>query len=455
MRSLSSSRLIRALAVALAIAVPVTLLLQHAFTFAVDAGQPKRWLEWRSFPLKLVFGFVGHRSWHYTRAAPPRKFVRWHTRHAGDEPWEIFTCSAERIVQFVSGRVPSWLRKAVAASDADRDARVWFRPPTAGAEARARRPSVLARLSSAIGGGLRFSTSSAASARPLSAQLRSRSLSPSPLLASSSSSSAPRRAAVDPRVSRSLSPAPRRAGAPPPADRPPLPPVDWLSDAGGCAADAEFEEGGVGGLAAEGAHEEAGAPLPPPPSRASALVRHAAACSTAPPTPGAGAHARAASPASPRGVPPLAAADRSGGGGDGGAAMRRAVERRRAKRVATCVGVAITYVVWAALAWVVVTYASLIYRTLGPQVEATFAKTFGAAWALDQAQQWKAVLKVAATGVAVSLVLDRLYLSSNASWMEAHLDQVALSALLCRHTGTTLWRRINLFYNFRHRSCKT
>ena len=70
--------------IALAVAIPVTLFLKGAFEFANDSEAPDAFLQWSGLPA-LVCGLTAHRRWHYTRAAPPARFVRWQAR-CGDEP---------------------------------------------------------------------------------------------------------------------------------------------------------------------------------------------------------------------------------------------------------------------------------------------------------------------------------------------------------------------------------
>ena len=85
----------------------MTIFIASCFGIANDSEAPESWLEWTSGWRKLVFGLNAHRRWHWTRAAPPVRHVRWYCRSIGAPPpetaanlWRSFvawlTCSPPR-----------------------------------------------------------------------------------------------------------------------------------------------------------------------------------------------------------------------------------------------------------------------------------------------------------------------------------------------------------------------
>ena len=78
---------------------------------ANDNEAPESWLEWRGWR-KFVFGVNAHRRWHYTRGAPPVRYIKWYVR-SKDAPitetaanlWRSFTAWA-------TGGEPPWVIEA-------------------------------------------------------------------------------------------------------------------------------------------------------------------------------------------------------------------------------------------------------------------------------------------------------------------------------------------------------
>ena len=98
------------------------------------------------------------------------------------------------------------------------------------------------------------------------------------------------------------------------------------------------------------------------------------------------------------------------------------------------------------------TYGLLIYRLLGEQAEQAFARSWGISYGIGAVAEWKVrarsppprappltppraagaqdILNEALHGAVVLVVLERLYLTRSASWLEAHLDYTCLQAII-------------------------
>ena len=60
----------------------------------------------------------------------------------------------------------------------------------------------------------------------------------------------------------------------------------------------------------------------------------------------------------------------------------------------------------------------LIYRLLGDDAESSFARSWGISYGINAAAEWKDVATEAAKAAVILAILERLYLTSNASWLE-------------------------------------
>ena len=69
----------------------------------------------------------------------------------------------------------------------------------------------------------------------------------------------------------------------------------------------------------------------------------------------------------------------------------------------------------------------LIYRLLGDDAQQSFAKSWGISYGINAAAEWKDVAIEAAKAAVILAILERLYLTSNASWLEVR----AGGKLLC------------------------
>ena len=116
----------------------------------------------------------------------------------------------------------------------------------------------------------------------------------------------------------------------------------------------------------------------------------------------------------------------------------------------TAAGFLALYAVWALLTWFIFAYAELIYRLLGASTQTAFARSFGISYGMvNVAQGARLFIDVLEAGVFVVL-LEKLYLSRNTSWIESHIDYLSVSALF--YNDSDSWfKRANTHYAFSKR----
>ena len=123
---------------------------------ANDNEAPESWLEWTGWR-KLVFGVNAHRRWHYTRGAPPVRYVKWYVRSAGAPVTETFANLCRSGYAYATGGEPFWVTEAreaaeeeAAAAKADGDAHADAAPSERGSAASGSR-STTSSVRSAVG----------------------------------------------------------------------------------------------------------------------------------------------------------------------------------------------------------------------------------------------------------------------------------------------------------------
>ena len=104
--------------IALAVALPVTYVLQTCFEIANDNEAPESWLEWVGWR-KLVFGPAAHRRWNYTLGQQPVRHVRWFVRSVAAPKTETALNLYHSLVAWLTGTPPPW---TIEARDAEAEA---------------------------------------------------------------------------------------------------------------------------------------------------------------------------------------------------------------------------------------------------------------------------------------------------------------------------------------------
>ena len=81
----------------------------------------------------------------------------------------------------------------------------------------------------------------------------------------------------------------------------------------------------------------------------------------------------------------------------------------------------------------------LIYKQLGANAQAEFAKTWGVGYALNNASEWQDVFITACKAALLVVILDALRLTKNSSWFEEHVDFVSMQAVLFNGAARSWW----------------
>ena len=97
--------------IALAVAIPVTVFVSVCFEIANDNEAPESWLEWTGWR-KFVFGPNAHRRWHYTRGAPPVRYIKWYVRSKDAPMTETFANLCRSFHAWATGGEPLWVEEA-------------------------------------------------------------------------------------------------------------------------------------------------------------------------------------------------------------------------------------------------------------------------------------------------------------------------------------------------------
>ncbi len=136
------------------------------------------------------------------------------------------------------------------------------------------------------------------------------------------------------------------------------------------------------------------------------------------------------------------------------AISERASEQRataRKGRFTLLFGFLGVYTCWAVMCWLIFAYGMLIYRFQSDGSETAYTKSWGIAYGLDQATEWKSVAKAAGFALAVLLILENVHIIPASRWMEDHLDTLSVHATLFTGRRTTWWLRIRTHLRFHSR----
>ena len=72
------------------------------------------------------------------------------------------------------------------------------------------------------------------------------------------------------------------------------------------------------------------------------------------------------------------------------------------------------------------TYGMLIYKLLGDDAQASFARSWGISYGMNAATEWRTIAVEAAKGAFFLLLLERLGLTLHTEWLEQHIDYLSL-----------------------------
>ena len=291
--------------ISLAVALPVTYLLQTCFEVANDNEAPESWLEWVGWR-KFVFGLNAHRRWNYTKGPQPVRHVRWFVRSVGAPKSETAINLYYSLKAWLTGTLPPW---TIEAREAEEEL----------AAARAE-------------------------------------------------------------------------------------------------ADAEEEEARHGDKDARANGVELHT------VRAMAIMQ-AATLEDDGPHHGHGAKGHGGSNGE------HVAADGSGDGSDSesgvstSSSVRSARALGRYKRLVMSLGLSGTFLCWAIFVWIIFTYGVLLYKLLGEDGQASFARSWGISYAIGAVSEWKDVITEAVKGVIVLAILERWYMTRNVTWLEVRVGR--------------------------------
>ena len=112
--------------------------------------------------------------------------------------------------------------------------------------------------------------------------------------------------------------------------------------------------------------------------------------------------------------------------------MRSARALARYKRFVMALGLSGTFFCWAIFTWFIFTYGMLLYKLLGDDGQASFARSWGISYAVGAASEWQDIVKEAIKGAIVLAILERLLLTRHSNWLEVREDRRAQTALAAR-----------------------
>ena len=108
-------------------------------------------------------------------------------------------------------------------------------------------------------------------------------------------------------------------------------------------------------------------------------------------------------------------------GGSTSSSVRSAKALGRYKRMVMALGLSGTFFCWAIFAWFIFTYGMLLYKLLGEDGQASFARSWGISYAVGAASEWQDIITEAFKGAIVLAILERWYMTRNATWLEVRI----------------------------------
>ena len=302
--------------ISLAVALPVTYVLQTCFEIANDNEAPESWLEWVGWR-KFVFGLAAHRRWNYTQGPQPVRHVRWFLRSANAPKTETAMNLFYSLKAWLTGTLPPWTIEAREAEE----------------EAAAARAEADAEEEEEAHG-------------------------------------------------KSDTPTKKEAHH---ADG-----VEDGSPHNGHGANGHGYNNGdhaAGDGSGDGRREN---------------VRWRVFAD---------------------GVFPDGSGSESGGSTSSSVRSARALARY--KRTVMAIGLGGTFFCWAIFAWFIFTYGMLLYKLLGEDGQASFARSWGISYGVGAATEWQDIVKEAIKGAIVLAVLERLHMTRHVNWLEVRASSAA------------------------------
>ena len=68
----------------------------------------------------------------------------------------------------------------------------------------------------------------------------------------------------------------------------------------------------------------------------------------------------------------------------------------------------------------------LIYKLLGDQAQSEFTRSWGISYGMNAATEWKDIVVEAVKATVILIILERLFLTRNSSWLEEHMDYLSI-----------------------------
>jgi hypothetical protein len=65
---------------------------------------------------------------------------------------------------------------------------------------------------------------------------------------------------------------------------------------------------------------------------------------------------------------------------------------------------------------------------------------------MQTAKEWAIIVGVALEGVLVVVLMERWFFTSDTRWLEQHVDDLSIQALLFKETSLTLYAQTRLFF---------
>ena len=72
-------------------------------------------------------------------------------------------------------------------------------------------------------------------------------------------------------------------------------------------------------------------------------------------------------------------------------------------------------------------------------------------YGINAASELRDIAQEAVRSAIILVILERLFLTPNSSWLEQHIDYISLHTLLVRHYGLTFKAQVEVFWRHTRR----